>query len=64
VKFEGKWVFAMIVPACILAVLVVVALIPDIARDRSKDDLSSPDEDSALLVPVDSSHFDTKVLRS
>ena len=64
VKFEGKWVFAMIIPACILAVLLVVALIPDVARDRSKDDLSSPDEDSALLSPVDSSLFATKVLSS
>ena len=64
VKFEGKWVFAMIIPACILAVLVVVALIPDVARDRSKDDFSSPDEDSALLSPVDSSLFATKVLSS
>ena len=64
VKFEGKWVFAMIIPACILAVLVVVALIPDIARDRSKDDFSSPDEDSALLAPLDSNYFEVKVLRS
>ena len=64
VKFEGKWVFAMIIPACILAVLVVVALIPDVARDRSKDDLSSPDEDSALLSPADSSLFAKKVLSS
>jgi len=50
VKFEGNWVYAMIVPACILAVLVVLALTPDIARDKSQDDLIVPEDDSAMIT--------------
>ena len=40
----------MIVPACILAVLVVLALTPDIARDKSQDDLIVPEDDSAMIT--------------
>lgn len=50
VKFEGKWVYATIVPACILAVLVVLALVPDIARDKTQDDLIVPEDDSAMIT--------------
>jgi cytochrome c oxidase subunit 4 len=50
VKFEGKWVYATIVPACILAILVVMALIPDIARDKGQDDLIVPDDDAAMIT--------------
>ncbi|MBI1323669.1 hypothetical protein GC170_10855 [bacterium] len=50
VKFEGNWVYAMIVPACILAVLVVLALTPDIARDKTQDDLIVPEDDSAMIT--------------
>ncbi|MCY2934964.1 MAG: cytochrome C oxidase subunit IV family protein [Planctomycetota bacterium] len=64
IKFEGRWVFALIVPACILAMIAVAALIPDIARDRSKDDFSSPDDDSAFSSPASSNWLETKVLRS
>jgi cytochrome c oxidase subunit IV len=28
-KFEGKWVYLLIVPACILATIFVLALVPD-----------------------------------
>lgn len=51
VKMEGKWVYAMIVPACVLAVLVLVALIPDIAVGRATEDFSEPEDDSAMTVP-------------
>ncbi|MFM7317328.1 MAG: cytochrome C oxidase subunit IV family protein [bacterium] len=51
VKFEGKWVFAMIIPACVLAAIAVLALVPDIARDRSQDELIIPEDDSAMVVP-------------
>ena len=51
VKFEGKWVFAMIIPACVLAAIAVLALIPDIARDRSQDELIIPEDDSAMVAP-------------
>lgn len=50
VKFEGKWVFAMIVPACVLAVLLVLALMPDIGRDKTQDELVVPDDDSVMLT--------------
>jgi cytochrome c oxidase subunit 4 len=52
VKFEGRWVFAMIVPACVLAAIAVLALVPDIARDRSKDDLIVPEDEAMLVVPA------------
>lgn len=52
VKFEGKWVYAFIVPACILAALLVIALTPDIARDRSQDVLVLPEDDSAWNQPA------------
>ncbi len=50
VKFEGKWVYAMIIPACILAALLVLALMPDIGRDRSQDELVVPGDDTAILI--------------
>lgn len=50
VKFEGKWVYATIVPACILAVLLVMALVPDIGRDKTQDDLIVPEDDSAMMT--------------
>jgi cytochrome c oxidase subunit 4 len=57
VKFEGKWVFAMIIPACVLAAIAVLALVPDIARDRSQDELIIPEDDSAWTTPAtDSIH--------
>lgn len=31
-KFEGKWKYLLLVPTCILAIVLVVALLPDIAR--------------------------------
>lgn len=51
VKMEGKWVYAMIIPACVLAILVVVALIPDIAVGRSTEDFSQPEDDSVMSAP-------------
>src|SRR5690242_4509606 len=30
-KFEGKWVYSMLVPACILAAILTFALAPDVA---------------------------------
>lgn len=31
-KFEGKWKYVMLVPTCILAIVMICALLPDIAR--------------------------------
>ena len=35
-KFEGKWVYLLIVPAIILATILVLALIPDQAMKASR----------------------------
>ncbi|MFM1801650.1 MAG: hypothetical protein RJA81_1002 [Planctomycetota bacterium] len=55
VKFEGKWIYMMIVPACVLAMILVLALVPDIARDRSSDDLIIPEDDTVQIVPMNES---------
>lgn len=64
VKFEGKWIYALIVPACVLAMVVVLALVPDIARDRSQDDLIIPEDDSVQIVPVQDSLSSVKVFNA
>jgi len=64
VKMEGKWVYAMIIPACVLAILVVVALIPDIAVGRSTEDFSQPEDDSAMMTPGLSAFSKSQILRS
>ena len=64
VKMEGKWVYAMIIPACVLAILVLVALIPDIAVGRATEDFSEPDEDSAMTVPGRPAFESPSILRS
>ena len=54
-KFEGKWVYFMLVPAAILACVFIFALIPDVAMQPSQDEGSAEDESaasiSAPLVP-------------
>ncbi len=32
VKFEGKWLYVILVPSCILAAVLICALLPDIAK--------------------------------
>lgn len=64
VKMEGKWVYAMIIPACVLAILVVVALIPDIAVGRSTEDFSQPEDDSAMMTPGWPAFSNSHILRS
>ena len=44
-KFEGKWVFAPIIPPCVLAVILVVALYPDMGMPPL--DEQQPTDDSA-----------------
>ena len=31
-KFEGRWKYVMLVPTCLLAIVLVAALLPDIGR--------------------------------
>ncbi len=54
-KFEGLWVYYMLVPAAILACVLIFGLIPDIANPPGEDE-DNPDEEataaiSAPLIP-------------
>jgi len=37
-KFEGRWVYLLLIPACLLAMIVVAGLTPDIAFPRTSID--------------------------
>jgi cytochrome c oxidase subunit 4 len=52
-KFEGKWVYLLIVPAIILATVLVLALIPDQAM-RPMDEIDPAAEENVWIVPADS----------
>ncbi len=43
-KFEGRWVYMMLIPAGILAMVLVLALYPDMAMQPIIGDDSDPDE--------------------
>ena len=57
-KFEGRWVYYMLVPAGILAAVLVLALTPDIAMQPTEDEGTSEDEATtaitAPLLPIQS----------
>jgi cytochrome c oxidase subunit 4 len=48
-KFEGNWVYFLIVPACILAAVLVLALTPDVAMKPVDEDL---EETVWLIAPL------------
>ena len=48
-KFEGKWVYLLIVPAIILATIFVLALVPDQAMKPTDEDA----EESVRVAPID-----------
>ena len=51
-KFEGRWVYLMLIPASILALVLIFALYPDIGQQRTADEDAVDDEvASAPLVP-------------
>jgi cytochrome c oxidase subunit 4 len=50
-KFEGNWVYSMLIPAGILATVFVVALIPDIALQPIMDE-SPAEEETAAAAPL------------
>ncbi len=47
-KYEGKWVYGMLVPAGILACVLVFALIPDVAL-KAEVDINEPDDDEVAV---------------
>jgi cytochrome c oxidase subunit 4 len=53
-KYEGKWVLGMLVPAGILAVVLVCALIPDVAMQPITE-INNMDEDSATEAAAEPS---------
>ncbi len=48
-KFEGNWVYIMIVPAFVLATILVLALLPDMTIKENADDV--PIEESFYTSP-------------
>ena len=50
-KFEGKWVYALLIPAVILAAVVVLGLVPDIAYYPGPDESASPPPSSVQIIP-------------
>ncbi len=54
-KYEGRWVFAMLVPSGILALVLVAALMPDIAM-QPVTEVNRDDGDEPASTAVPSSH--------
>ncbi len=49
-KFEGKWVYGMLIPAGILAIILTAALIPDVAMQPITEE--NPDLEDVGTKPV------------
>jgi cytochrome c oxidase subunit 4 len=49
-KFEGNWVYVLIIPAFVFATILVLALYPDIAMKPETEE--NPGEESAYVVPA------------
>jgi cytochrome c oxidase subunit 4 len=49
-KFEGKWVYALLVPAGLLATLLTVALIPDVAMQPVTEESAEEEESGAVSL--------------
>jgi cytochrome c oxidase subunit 4 len=49
-KFEGNWVYAMLVPAGILAVILTCALIPDVAMQPVTEEGREEEESTPLSL--------------
>jgi cytochrome c oxidase subunit IV len=51
-KFEGNWVYMLIVPACILATIFVLALLPDMALKENADEPIVEETSYSLPAPA------------
>jgi cytochrome c oxidase subunit 4 len=49
-KFEGKWVYGMLVPAGILAVILTTALMPDVAMQPVTEESPAEEEATTMLL--------------
>ncbi len=58
VRYEGRWVYLLIVPACVMAAIVVLGLVPDIGmhRNMTKGPAPASKATSALAPPSQSRH--------
>lgn len=61
-KFEGNWVYSMLVPAGILAAILILALIPDIARQPETGE-ETPEDETAATAPLYPGAFRTDAAR-
>jgi cytochrome c oxidase subunit 4 len=62
-KFEGNWVYILIVPACVLATILVLALLPDMALKENADEPIVEETSYALPAPAQPARFQTACLR-
>jgi cytochrome c oxidase subunit 4 len=51
-KFEGKWVYAMLVPAGLLAMVFIFALVPDVAVQPHDAEGQSEEEEASVTAPL------------
>jgi cytochrome c oxidase subunit 4 len=49
-KFEGNWVYVMLIPAGILAAVLIFGLVPDIASQKINDEGGGEEEAAAVLI--------------
>jgi cytochrome c oxidase subunit IV len=49
-KFEGRWVYGFLIPAAILASVVILALVPDIALRLAEE--NPAEEDVSVVAPL------------
>lgn len=49
-KFEGRWVYALIVPACMLALGLIMALMPDIGMRPEGLPAGAPEDDDLAFL--------------
>jgi cytochrome c oxidase subunit IV len=51
-KFEGNWVYILLVPAMILATIIVLALTPDMVLKPIPEENPGEETDSAYVLPA------------
>jgi cytochrome c oxidase subunit 4 len=56
-KFEGRWVYILIVPAFVLATILTLALCPDVAMKPETEE--NPGEETAFVMPGVEFHHST-----
>ncbi|MBV8316932.1 MAG: cytochrome C oxidase subunit IV family protein [Planctomycetaceae bacterium] len=50
-KFEGRWVYFMLIPAGILAMILTLALVPDLAMQPITEE--NPEEETVFSAPLE-----------